>query len=193
MEYTKEDFLELFYNIERDGAENLLNWLERTDFFEAPASTNFHSNYKGGLLDHTIKVYKRFIKLLESEYGENWQERFSLESVAICALLHDVCKVNFYKEDVKNVKVDGQWIQKPYFTVDDALPYGHGEKSVYIINGFIRLTREEAMVINWHMGEYDARVKGGYALKNVFYKYPIALLFHMADVQATYLDETVEQ
>lgn len=192
MEYTKEDFLELFYNIERDGAENLLNWLERTDFFEAPASTNFHSNYKGGLLDHTIKVYKRFIKLLESEYGENWQERFSLESATICALLHDVCKVNFYKEDVKNVKVDGQWIQKPYFTVDDALPYGHGEKSVYIINGFIRLTREEAMVINWHMGEYDVRVKGGYALKNVFYKYPIALLFHMADVQATYLDETVE-
>ena len=163
MEYTKEDFLELFYNIERDGAENLLNWLERTDFFEAPASTNFHSNYKGGLLVHTIKVYKRFIKLLESEYGENWQERFSLESATICALLHDVCKVNFYKEDVKNVKVDGQWIQKPYFTVDDALPYGHGEKSVYIINGFIRLTREEAMVINWHMGEYDARVKGGYA------------------------------
>ena len=89
MEYTKEDFIELFYNIERDGAENLLAWLEKSDFFQAPASTNFHSNYKGGLCDHTIKVYKRFIKLLESEYGENWQERFSLESATICALLHD--------------------------------------------------------------------------------------------------------
>ncbi len=192
MEYTKEDFIELFYNIDREGADNLLSYLEKSDFFQAPASTTFHSNYKGGLCDHTIKVFKRFIKLLESEYGERWQEKFSLESATICALLHDICKVNNYKEDVKNVKVDGQWVQKPYYVVDDALPYGHGEKSVYIISGFMKLTREEAMVINWHMGEFDSRVKGGYSIKNVFYKYPIALLFHMADVQATYLDEKVE-
>lgn len=89
------------------------------------------------------------------------------------------------------MKVNGEWIQKPFYKVEDDLPYGHGEKSVYIISGFMKLTREEAMIINWHMGEFDHRIKGGsYALPDVFYKYPCCLLFHNADVQATYLDET---
>lgn len=127
------------------------------------------------------------------EYAEEAEEKVSSESAAIIALLHDVCKVNYYKEEMRNVKVDGEWVQKPYYTVDDALPYGHGEKSVYIISGFMRLTREEAMAINWHMGGFDQRVLGGsYALSDVFYKYPTALLFHLSDVQATYLDEKGE-
>ena len=187
----KELFLEIYeQNIKREGADKLLEWLKSTDFFTAPASTNFHSAYNGGLCDHCIKVFYRFVKILESEYGKNWEEKFSKESACICALLHDVCKANFYKEDYRNVKVDGVWVQKPYYTVADNLPYGHGEKSVYIISGFMRLTREEAMIINWHMGEFDSRVKGGsYALPDVFYRYPTALLFHTADVHATYIDE----
>ena len=89
-----------------------------------------------------------------------------------------------------NVKVNNEWIQKPYFSVEDTLPYGHGEKSVYILNGFLRLTREEAMAINWHMGGFDARVKGGsYSLSEAFYRFPTCFLFHIADLQATYLDE----
>ena len=188
---SKELFIDIFQKeIKREGADKLLDWLKSTDFFTAPASTNFHSAYKGGLCEHSIKVYYRFIKILTYEYGEKWQEIFSPESVAICSLLHDVCKANFYKEDVKNVKVDGVWIQKPFFSVADSLPYGHGEKSVYIISGFMRLNREEAMIINWHMGEFDNRVKGGsYSLPDVFYKFPNALLFHTADVHATYLEE----
>ena len=125
------------------------------------------------------------------EYGENFTNKISMESVAIIALLHDLCKVNFYKVDYRNVKVDGQWTQQPYYTIDDTLPYGHGEKSVYIISGFMRLTREEAMAINWHSGGFDDRVKGGsFAMSDAYYKFPNAMIFHTADLMATYLDET---
>lgn len=190
---AKDEFLEIFYdNIDRDGADKLLEWLEKSDFFTGPASGRRHSNYKGGLCEHSIKVYKRFIKLLQGEYGDKWTEKVSPESAAIMGLLHDVCKVNTYVEDVKNVKVDGRWEQKPYWRYEDNLPYGHGEKSVYIISAFIRLTREEALAINWHMGEFDARVQNGsYMMSDVYYKYPVCFLLHIADITATYLDETV--
>lgn len=191
----KEEFLEIFYeNVERDGSEKLVDWLERSDFFQAPASTRLHSAYEGGLCQHSINVYKRFKKLVENEYGPNWENKISAESVAIIALLHDVCKVNYYTTEMRNVKENGNWVQKPFYKIDDVLPYGHGEKSVYIISGFMKLTREEAMAINWHMGGFDARVQGGsYSMSAAYYKYPIAMLFHMADMMATYLDEEVEE
>lgn len=188
---SKERFIELVKNnIKRDGIDKLLDWLEKTDFYIAPASSKFHNNVEGGLCEHSINTYNRFIKLLEQEYGENWTDTISLESASIIALFHDLCKVDYYKIEYRNVKVNNEWIQKPYFSVEDNLPYGHGEKSVYIVNGFLRLTREEAMAINWHMGGYDARVKGGsYSISDAFYKFPTSLLFHVADLEATYLDE----
>lgn len=190
---SKEEFIKIYTdNISRTGADTLLKYLENSDFFTAPASSKFHSNFEGGLCEHSVKAYKRFIKNLENEYGNNWQEKLSIESATIIALLHDICKVDFYKIDYRNVKVDGNWVQKPYYSVEDALPYGHGEKSVYIISSFIKLTREEAMAINWHMGAMDARVKGGsYSLSPAFYSYPSTFLFHIADMQATFLDEKV--
>lgn len=193
IDYSSE-FIRIFQeNITREGSAKLLEWLKKSDFFRAPASTKFHSAHAGGLCEHSVMTYYRFLQNLEMEYAEEAEEKVSSESAAIIALLHDVCKVNYYKEEMRNVKVDGEWVQKPYYTVDDALPYGHGEKSVYIISGFMRLTREEAMAINWHMGGFDQRVLGGsYALSDVFYKYPTALLFHLSDVQATYLDEKGE-
>ncbi len=193
---AKDEFLDIFYdNIEREGSEKLLDWLEKSDFFTAPASTRRHSAYKGGLCQHSINVYKRFVKLLEMEYGENWQKRISPESVAIIGLLHDVCKVGTYVEDYRNVKDEyGNWVKKPYYKIEDSLPYGHGEKSVYMISAFIKLTREEALAINWHMGEFDQRVQNGsYLISDVFYKYPTCFLFHLADLSATYLDEEVPE
>lgn len=191
LEEIKQEFLEIFYdNIEREGAEELLAYLEKTDFFTAPASSRQHSSFEGGLCLHSINVYKRFLKLVQSEYGEKWQEKISPESVAIIALLHDLCKTNFYVVEMRNVKVDGEWVQKPFYKVEDNLPYGHGEKSVYMISGFMKLTREEAMAINWHMGAFDPRAQANSAvLSNVFYRYPTAFLFHLADYMATYLDE----
>ena len=192
MEQNQERFIEIFNQyITRDGAEGLLDWLINSDFFTAPASSKFHSAYEGGLCEHSLNVFDRYIKLLTMEYGENFTDKISMESVAIIALLHDVCKVDFYKTDYRNVKVDGQWVQVPYYTVEDKLPYGHGEKSVYIVGSFIKLTREEAMCINWHAGGFDDRVRGGsYAMAEAYYKFPNAMIFHTADMMATYLDET---
>ncbi len=188
----KEEFCEIFFDkIERDGADKLLDWLEKSDFFQAPASARFHNNFEGGLCEHSVKAYKRFLKLVEAEYGKGWESFISSESVAIIALLHDVCKANFYVTEMRNVKDNGVWVQKPYFKVEDSLPYGHGEKSVYIISSFMKLTREEAMAINWHMGGYDSRAQGAFIVSEAFRKYPNAFLFHIADMMTTYLDEEI--
>lgn len=193
----KKDFIKEFTEIytskiNREGADKLLDWLLKSDFTTCPASTKFHSNHEGGLIEHSVKAYKRFVRNLVKEYGENWQDHISEESAAIIGLLHDICKVGYYKQEMRNVKEDGIWVQKPYYTVDDKLPYGHGEKSVYIISGFMKLTREEAMAINWHMGGFDMRVQGGsYSISGAFYEFPVALIFHLSDLEATYLDEQI--
>ncbi|MEG1581763.1 MAG: hydrolase [Clostridia bacterium] len=188
MDY-KEEFLRIYENnIKREGSTELLNWLSKRDFFTAPASGRRHLAYEGGLVVHSVNVYNRLMRNLKMEFGDNIP--FSSETIAIVALLHDVCKVDFYTVDYKNSKVDGTWVQVPYYKIEDSLPYGHGEKSAYIINGFLRLTREEAMAINWHMGAWDDRVKGGsYSLGEAFKAYPLALWLHISDTQATYFDE----
>lgn len=192
IEQNKTTFIMLAKDdIKREGIDELLSWLETTDFFSAPASSKYHLSEEGGLCAHSLNVYERLVRLCESEYGENG---YNKESVAIIGLFHDLCKTNTYKVEMRNVKEDGVWVQKPYFTVDDNLPYGHGEKSVYMLSGFIKLTREEAMAINWHMGGFDLRVQGGsYDYNKAFNKFPLALLAHLADMQATFLDENQEQ
>ena len=189
----KEEFIEIYNKyIKREGAEKLLAWLESTDFFTCPASTRFHSNFEGGLVSHCVNVYNRLVSLVKNEYGENYQSVVSDESLAIMGLLHDVCKVNTYVTEYRNVKVDGEWTKQPYFAVQDELPYGHGEKSVYMLCGFIKLTREEAMAINWHMSGFDMRVKGGsYGISDAYYQFPVAVLLAMADMIASYLDEKI--
>ncbi len=192
----QQEFIRIYTeNVKREGSEKLLDWLKnKSDFFTAPASSRFHSNFQGGLCEHSVKAYFRFLQNLDTEYEGEWENVISPESVAIIALLHDLCKVNTYKIDYRNVKVNGAWEQKSYYSTEDDLPYGHGEKSVYMISGFMRLTREEAMAINWHMGAYDQRVLGGsYALGDAYNKFPNALLFHIADMQTTYLDEVTEK
>lgn len=188
IEQNKEDFLNILRtNVHREGLEKFIDWLTSTDFFVAPASSRFHLGEPGGLCQHSLNVYERLEKLCIMEYGE---DSYNKESVAICGLLHDICKANFYKVEMRNKKEDGVWVQKPFYVVDEDLPYGHGEKSVYIINGYMRLTREEAMAINWHMGGFDPRVRAN-NLGNIpaFVKFPFACLTHIADFMATYLDE----
>lgn len=187
----QEKFVNYFKeNIHREGADKLLEYILKSDFFTAPASTRFHSAFDGGLCKHSVLVYERFLSNVKREYGENWEDRVSAESVAIIGLLHDVCKIDYYKVEMRNVKVDGVWVQQPYYMVEDKLPYGHGEKSVYIINGFIRLTREESMAINWHMGAFDPRCQiFASTISDAFAKFPLALIFHISDTEASYLDE----
>lgn len=184
-EYQKE-FCDLFRtHVRRDGADKFLNWLKGTDFFTAPASSRFHCACEQGLVKHSLNVYQ----VLRSRY---FDEGDSEESFALCALLHDVCKVQFYKVSTRNVKNEetGQWEKKPYYAVEDQFPYGHGEKSVYLIERFIRLKPAEAMAIRWHMGGFDDAAKGSFAISNAYDKYPIAVKLHLADLESTYLVET---
>jgi len=192
-DFAKE-FEKIFVkNIKRDGADKMLDYLKATDFFTAPASTRFHSNHAGGLVEHCVKVFHRFTKMLECEYGSDYMKKAeNIESATVVALLHDICKINCYKTEMRNVKESGAWVQKPYFAYDDPLPYGHGEKSVYMICGFMKITREEAIAINWHMGGFDARNgSGGFTCSNAFQLFPFAAIFHAADFLTCYLDEKV--
>lgn len=189
----KDKFIKAYTeNITRPGADKLLAWIESSDFFTAPASTRFHLPVPGGLLEHSLHVFERMKAICahETTVTPGFNEP-SMETIAICGLLHDICKANFYAVEMRNRKNDqGRWEQYPFYVVDDKLPYGHGEKSVYIISGFMRLSREEAMAIRWHMGFSDNDFKGGgYSVGNAFEQFPLAVLLHIADLQATYLDE----
>ncbi len=153
---AKEEFIEIFQEqIHREGAQALLDYLSnKSDFFTAPASARYHGSYAGGLCEHSLNVYHCLKDYLARErVTDLYGLEYSQESIALVALLHDVCKIGCYKPSTRNVKgEDGKWTQVPTFTYEDPLPYGHGEKSVYVVNGFLRLTREEAMAIRWHMG-----------------------------------------
>ena len=186
---AREEFIQIYReHIHREGAERLLEYLDSpaSDFFTAPASTRYHGSREGGLCEHSLNVYKCLRAYLSrpeviAEYGLSYEE----ETIAIAALLHDICKVNCYKVSQRNVKgPDGKWQSVPYYEFDDQLPYGHGEKSVYIASGYMRLTREEAFAIRFHMGfstEMDARNVG-----NAFAAYPLAIALYIADMEATY-------
>ncbi len=187
----REEFISIYKeNIKREGADKLLDYLQSSasDFFEAPASTRFHGAYAGGLVEHSINVYHCLKAYLERErVKETYGLSVSDESIAVSALLHDLCKVNCYKPGTRNVKENGVWKQVPTFEYSDDLPYGHGEKSVYIITGFMRLTREEAFAIRYHMGfagTEDARNVG-----EAFQRFPLAFALSTADMEATYFLE----
>ena len=188
---AKEEFIEIYTsNIHREGADALLDYLEhKSDFFTSPASARYHGAYEGGLCDHSVNVYHCLTEYLARErVQELYGVEVAGESVAVAALLHDLCKVGCYRQGTRNVKgPDGKWQAVPTFYYEDKLPYGHGEKSVYVVNGFLRLTREEAMAIRWHMGfsgTEDSRLVG-----KAFAKYPLAFALSVADMEATYFLE----
>ena len=189
----KEEFLTIYReNITRTGSDKLLHYLlsEESDFFTAPASTRYHGAYEGGLLEHSLNVYHNLKAYLARErvhdtYGF---PEYSEESIAVCALLHDLCKMNFYTVDYRNAKNEqGVWEKVPFYKIDDRLPYGHGEKSVFMIQFFMHLRKEEAMAIRWHMGfsgPEDANTVG-----RALERFPLAFALHVADMEATYFLE----
>lgn len=195
---NKERFLDIAKNfIHRGGIDKLLAWLEKTDFYTAPASSRFHLACEGGLLEHSLNVYTRLYQLCNSVYVND--NRFcqgvvndkEKEMIAIVSLFHDLCKVNMYKEGTRNVKNEetGKWEKVPTYNIEEKLCYGgHGAKSVFLIQQFMKLTTEEAVCIHNHMGMYD-RTSGDYSLNKVYEQYPLALLLHTADNLACIVDE----
>lgn len=185
----REEFIAIYQeNITRRGADRLLEWLDSdaSDFFTAPSSTRYHGAYEGGLVEHSLNVYECLKDYLSRPRTKDlYGMDYTAETIAVTALLHDICKVNFYAVDYRNAKNEqGVWERVPYYTIRDSLPYGHGEKSVYMIQGFMRLTREEAFAIRYHMGFSGNEDKNsvGRALE----MFPLALAVSVADMEASY-------
>jgi hypothetical protein len=189
---NEERFLSILREkVHREGIDKLIDFLcsDNCDFFTAPASTRYHGAYPGGLLEHSLNVYDCLCDYLaRPRVREVYGLEFSEESVAIVALLHDMCKVNFYVESTRNVKENGVWKAVPYYTIDDQLPYGHGEKSVYIISGYMRLTRDEAFAIRYHMGYSSTEDPRN--VSAAFEMFPLAFALSTADSEATYFIES---
>ena len=193
---ARDKFIEIYKSkIKREGADKLLDFIcsPSSDFFTAPASARYHSAYEGGLCEHSINVYECLVNYLDRDvcrekYGLNYSE----ESIAIVALLHDLCKMNIYKVSYRNAKNEaGVWEKVPYYEFDDQLPYGHGEKSVYMISPFMKLSREEAFAIRYHMG--FSNVDNQMAINSVskaFEMYPLSFALSTADMEATYYVES---
>ncbi len=185
IESQKQEFLTICRtSIHREGLEDLLEWLGKADFFTAPASAKYHGSYAGGLCQHAIDVYryaKRLLFLTDPAASE--------ESVAISALFHDLCKVNLYRVDKRNQKINGEWREVPCYTVDEKFHFGgHGSKSVFLVQQFMKLTTEEAAAINCHMGFSDGAANTVRDVSNAYHQFPLAWIIHVADEAAVYLE-----
>ena len=174
----KNEFLSIAGGLKRPGIKELIDYLETTDFFEAPASTRFHGAYKGGLVEHSGNVAV-ILKALTDVNHLYWEDE---ESPYIIGLFHDVCKANFYGTQMRNVKneITNQWERKPFYIVKESFPLGHGEKSCFIISRYVKLTDEEAMCIRWHMSGYEPKESYA-ALSKAKLLYPNIVWTHLAD------------
>lgn len=205
-----EEFENIFTTfIKRDGVDDLLKFIRRSDFYTAPASTRYHLSEEGGLLQHSLNVY---YCLSQKRRNPIWDEYFagvSDETIAIIALLHDLCKTYFYEKEMKNQKVydkaalvvlepwqikhdskgDFAWMEVPTYVVNNKYPMGHGAKSIFIIQHYIKLTEIEMMCIYWHMGAYGLNDKQCNELGEAIEKYPLILALQEADMEASHLME----
>lgn len=186
---NKERFLELLSSVERQGIDDVIAWLQNSDFFEAPCSTKYHLNVRGGLCQHSLNVYESLMKIA-SLYKDDEYIMSHHDSIIIVSLLHDICKADFYKRVKKPVKKGTMWIEEIVYVIDDNFPFGHGEKSAMILSSMMPLTNEELLAIRWHMGAWDNAVKGGdYSISTALQKYNLVSMLQSADFLSTYILE----
>lgn len=176
--------------IKRNGIEKLLQWLDTTDFYVAPASAKYHGAEMGGLLNHSLCVYKWMRDIIDalSFVCVDFPD-ISMESIAIVSLFHDICKIGAYKVEMRNAKNQetGAWERVPYYAYNPDSFGAHGAKSVFLLNQFIHLTEEETVAVLHHMGAWD---KSTYTDPGRAYEsYPLAWLLHIADEAATYISK----
>lgn len=186
----KENFINLLKSTNRPGIDELIKYIESTDFFTAPASTRFHSNFEGGLLIHSTNVYNRLKYRLEND--DLYKElNYSEDTIILTALLHDLCKADIYKIEYRKQKVNDVWVDMPIYVMDDSFPLGHGEKSVFLIEKYIDLSDEEALAIRYHMGAFmDGEANNA---SKAFNLSPLALALHIADSEATSILEKEDE
>ena len=187
----QEEIIQIFRNyfayIKRPGAADLLQWINSNGFFEVPASKRHHGARPGGLAEHSINVFRRLLHMNADEEKRRQTPQYDIETLAICGLLHDLCKIDAYRQQA----AEGQ--EKPEYQLTKNFPAGHGEKSVILILQFMHLTQEEILAIRWHMGQYDFYARGGgYDLDNAFRQCKLAVMLHLSDMMATHFDEREE-
>jgi hypothetical protein len=185
---TKEQIISLLKSTNRPGIEKVIEYLNNSDFFKAPASTKYHNSFEGGLAEHSFNVYA----VLKDKVSSLFPERLSKDTVILTALLHDLCKINFYVKGFRNVKENGVWVQKEVWEVKDQEPMGHGEKSLWLLSKMIELTDQEAYMIRYHMGFTEPKDTWIH-LNNALDKHPEIILLHTADLEATYMIEGREK
>ena len=198
LDKNKQKFIELCHKyIHREGINELLEWLEQTDFFVAPASSKYHFNFEGGLCYHSLNVFDNLMHLFtmikENDATYYNYNDFTTESIAIVALFHDFCKINFYDLKFRNVKNNfGEWERVAYYTInsDNGELSGHGIKSARMVSKFINLTDAEFMAITYHMGfsANEARINPA-IISEVFNKNTLATLLSSADIISTFVQE----
>ena len=198
-----ERFEQLLKSTKRDGIDSLIEFIRKSDFYTAPASTRFHSCHEGGLLEHTLNVYDRLSEKVKDSVWKDSLDGLTENNLIIAALLHDLCKCYYYTTEYKNKKVysdagkksdsNGRfdWVSVPGYTVDDKIPYGHGEKSVMMVEEFIKLQPSEKYAIRWHMGFTEPKENWN-VLGLAIRKYPLVLALHLSDLESTYLLEREE-
>lgn len=196
-------FEKMLTQFNRNGMKNLIEYIRKSDFYTAPASTRFHACHEGGLLEHSLNVADCLLKKLDNPIWANILNEVGQESIIISALLHDICKSNFYIVEFKNKKVysdhgkksdsNGRydWETVHGYMIDDKIPYGHGEKSVMMIEEFMKLKPVERYAIRWHMG-YTEPKENWNTVSLAIKKYPLVLAIHEADLESTYLIEEEE-
>jgi hypothetical protein len=185
LENRRKEILSILSGTNRKGMDNLCRFLETSDFFTAPASTKFHLSGEGGLAEHSWNVYTIF-----KEKIAHYKLNLADDSVAICGLLHDVCKINVYKKGKKNVKENGKWIEKEVWEFKEDFPYGHGEKSTYLIQKYIELSEEEALIVRWHMGFTEPKDIWR-TFNEAVHKFPAVMALHCSDLEASGIVEAV--
>ncbi len=203
-----EKFEKLLNGVKRDGIPRLIEFIRKSDFYTAPASTRYHNSFEGGLLEHSLNVYDCLEKKHKDSFWKEAMGDLEEESIIIIALLHDLCKTYFYTTELKNRKTyepekvaaaqkwqvkhddngDFIWETVPSYTVEDKVPYGHGEKSAMMVEEYIKLKPAERYAIRWHMGFTEPKESYN-TLSAALAKYPIILAVHEADLEATYLLE----
>jgi hypothetical protein len=191
---ARDEFCAELESTGRKGIKGLLKELDKTDFFKSPASTKYHGSYAGGLCDHSLMVMDAVLSLYD-EYKKlvpTFPE-IPVDSLKICALLHDVCKVETYRAGTRNVKNEqtGQWEKVPTFFREPKFPMGHGGKSVYMIAKMgVLLSEDEAQAIYWHMGAYDTSAYNTWnEMGQAYNENQLAFLLHQADMFSTYILE----
>lgn len=152
IEENKSLYIAFLKQTKREGVENLITWLESSDFFTAPASTRYHNCIEGGLCDHCLRVLDAAVKISGA-----LKITIPSDSLILICLLHDLCKVDFYYKTTETKIKNGIEEVVDVWKVKDKFPAGHGEKSVFIALKHIDLTEKEILSINYHMGSFDAR------------------------------------